>query len=86
MAPSEQSDVAKEAPFEKLKAATDALMDAGEMDVYGLTKEDLERGAALFQPAVGSPQAHNIVCAVVHCGALMHSVGMLANKSQGRGA
>ena len=38
--------------YQKLKAGADALMDSGEMDVYGLSKEDLERGAALYAPAV----------------------------------
>ncbi|KAK9806523.1 hypothetical protein WJX73_006788 [Symbiochloris irregularis] len=37
--------------YQKLKAGADALMDSGEMDVYGLSREDLERGAALFAPA-----------------------------------
>ena len=38
--------------YQKLKAAADALMDAGEMDVYELKKEDLQRGAALYAPMV----------------------------------
>lgn len=38
--------------YQELKAGADALMDSGEMDVYGLSREDLERGAALFAPAV----------------------------------
>ena len=46
------ADTDRQAQYQKLKAAADALMDAGELDVYSLAKEDLERGAALFKPAV----------------------------------
>lgn len=52
-------DSLQQEQYKRLKAGADALMDAGEMDAYDLTREDLERGAALFAPRVRASASCN---------------------------
>ena len=43
------------AAFDEVTEAASALMDAGELDVYGATREEFERAAAAF-PAPGADE------------------------------
>ena len=43
--------------FDRLVSIANALMDDGELDTYTLSREDLERGAALFGTGIGNAVA-----------------------------
>lgn len=41
--------------FDTLTDLADQLLESGDMDVYGMTREDLERATSLLAPAAGAP-------------------------------